>query len=80
MTYSLRHISKIAGAPKVTTTVLCLRDRDISCSAKWQCGCRSTGPLEAMTWMPCATHEIGVALIDDELLMNVVNRIREQQT
>jgi hypothetical protein len=80
MTHSLRHISKLAGAPKVSTTVLCLREGGATCSARWQCGCRATGPMESMHWMPCAMHEIGAALLDDEQMIGVLDRMKESSS
>jgi len=73
--YSIRHISNIAGPPSVTTAVLCLRERGVTCSAKWQCGCRSDGPLQAMAWRPCDLHEIGAALLDEDQTIAVLNRM-----
>jgi hypothetical protein len=38
------------------------------------------GPMESMTWMPCAMHEIGAALLDDEQMIGVLNRMKESSS
>jgi hypothetical protein len=76
ITHSYARIVFVLGEPLANGSSSSEEEAGVT-TTRWQCGCRSTGPLQAMDWNSCSAHVEYTAVLSEESTSAILSRWEE---